>query len=163
MGPHETLIRSYFDACSNGTAEDIASHFTADAVIYDTNVAPFRGAAAIGEMWTKVRAKWGGARWAVDSCIESEVKQGEPIGVAAIEWSMHGTDPKDGRAFVFRGSEHYRIEHRNLADAKPNGRIAEIRQYWTFDRTKLDSALVEYPYIDAHASDSERNSAVAKL
>jgi ketosteroid isomerase-like protein len=130
MTSNEETIRSYFDACSNGTAADIARCFTSDAVVYDTNLAPFRGAIAIGEGWVKIRSKWGGARWTVDSCVESG-------HVAAIEWSMHGTDTETLRTFTFRGSEHYRFD---------NELIAEIRQYWTFDRTRLDTGLRAYTY-----------------
>jgi ketosteroid isomerase-like protein len=126
--PNEAHIRSYFEACSTGTAGDIARHFTIDAVVYDTNIAPVWGSEAIGEAWVAIRNKWGGATWNVDSCVESG-------NVAAIEWSMRGVDPKTTRAFVFRGSEHYVFEA---------GRIAEIRQYWTFDRNKLDTGLVGF-------------------
>ncbi len=126
--PVEALIRSYFAACSQGSALDVARHFTIDAVVYDTNIAPVWGSEAIGEAWVAIRTKWGGATWQVESCVESGNE-------AAIEWSMNGTDPKTMRAFVFRGSEHYVIEA---------GRIAEIRQYWTFNRDRLDTGLVGY-------------------
>ena len=58
---------------------------------------------------------------------------------AAIEWTMTGTDPASGRAFAVRGSEHYRFEG-------GDHRIAEIRQYWTFDPERLDTGLIDYPY-----------------
>jgi ketosteroid isomerase-like protein len=126
MSPRHTIIEGYFRACSNGTADEIAAWFTEDAVIFDTNVPPFVGAARIGSQWVRVRARWGGAVWTVDSCVENG-------DVAAIEWSMSGSDPSTGRAFVFHGSEHYRF----AAD-----RIAEIRQYWTFNPTTLDTSLL---------------------
>lgn len=123
-------IAAYFEACGTGTAADIAEHFSADAVIYDTNIAPARTANAIAEMWLTVRERWGGARWRVDSCVSD----GQ---TAAIEWSMTGTDSRTGRAFTFRGSEHYEFD---------DSLIAEIRQYWTFDRAELDTGLVGYDY-----------------
>ena len=52
-GPHGRLVRSYFSACNDGTVEEIAAHFTPDAVVYDTNHAPVRGAEAIGRFWTR--------------------------------------------------------------------------------------------------------------
>ena len=52
---------------------------------------------------------------------------------------MTGTEPASGRAFAFRGSEHYRFEG-------DDHRIAEIRQYWTFDPDRLDTGLIDYPY-----------------
>ena len=125
-------ITTYFKACSTAPAADIASHFTDDAVIYDTNLRPAIGAQAIGSMWAKVRDRWQGAVWTVDSFV------GDSKG-AAIEWSMAGTNPDDGQSFTFRGSEHYRF------DATL---IAEIRQYWSFDPNRLDTGLVDYPYED---------------
>jgi ketosteroid isomerase-like protein len=83
-------------------------------------------------MWAAVARRWGGARWSVDTVVQSA-----DGSAAAIEWSMTGTDPRSGRAFTFRGSEHYRLD---------DGLIAEIRQYWTFDRDRLDTGLVDYPY-----------------
>ncbi len=126
-------ITAYFEACSTGSAAEIASHFTADAIIYDTNLGPTKGADAIGAMWTKVRDRWRGAVWTVESFV------GDDDG-AAIEWAMTGTNPKDDRPFIFRGSEHYRFEAEGL--------IAEIRQYWTFDPRGLDTGLIDYPYRD---------------
>ena len=123
-------IAQYFEACSSESAADIASHFTADAVIYDTNLEPFRGAAAIGDAWVKIRTDWLGARWTVDSLVTDG-------RAAAIEWSMTGTDPRTGQPFVFRGSEHYRFA---------DGLVAEIRQYWTFDPKRLTTGLRGYPY-----------------
>lgn len=124
-------IRDYFAACSEGSAADIAAHFTEDAVIYDTNVRPVRGAAAIGAFWVAVRDRWQGARWSVDALVAGG-------GAAAIEWTMTGAAP-DGRAFAVRGSEHYAFD-------PGDGRISEIRQYWTFDRDRLDTGLIGYPH-----------------
>ena len=129
MTPHDRIIQ-YFAMCSKGTALDIASHFTVDAVIFDTNVRPIHGAEAIGAMWVKVRERWGGARWSVDSCIAHGSN-------AAIEWSMTGTDPKTNERFTFRGSEHYRFV---------DSLIDEIRQYWTFDPSELATGLIGYDY-----------------
>lgn len=129
---HQQRITDYFLACSEGAAEDIAAHFTPDAVIYDTNTRPMIGADQIGAAWVEVRDRWGGARWTVDSFVGD----GES---AAIEWAMTGTAPHDRRSFVFHGSEHYVFE--------PDGDlIREIRQYWTFDSTKLDTGLRGYDY-----------------
>ena len=57
---------------------------------------------------------------------------------AAIEWSVTGTHPERGR-FCVRGSEHYRMS---------GDRIAEIRQYWTFDPAAPGAALHGFPYDD---------------
>lgn len=142
MKPKDRIV-AYFAACSNGTPADVASHFTADATIYDTNVRPITGADQIASMWAKVRDQWQGAVWTVDSIVESD-------DTAAIEWSMIGTNPENGESFVFRGSEHYEFS---------GSLIAQIRQYWTFDPTKLDTGLIGYDYghnLDTSDSNSGR-------
>lgn len=125
-----TRIGQYFAACSAGTSDDIAAHFTPDAVIYDTNFGPVRGATAIGRFWPMVRKRWQGAVWTVDRAFGEGSR-------AVCEWTMTGVG-EQGQAFAFRGSDHY--------DLAPDGRIAEVRQYWTFDPERLDSALLGYDY-----------------
>lgn len=148
MTPAER-IEAYFLACSEGSAEDIAGHFTPQAIIWDTNIRPMRGSEAIGDTWVKVRERWSGARWMVDTMVESA-----DAATAAIEWRMTGIEPVEQRAFVFRGSEHYSFE---------DTLIAEIRQYWTFDPERLDTGLLEYDYEDlggmgqAHPSPAGHN------
>lgn len=126
-------ITRYFDHCGTGTPEQIAAHFTPDAVIWDTNHAPVRTAAGIGAFWDRIRRQWEGATWTVDRVVSD----GE---TAAIEWTMSGVGPAG--PFRFRGSEHYDFD---------GDLIAEIRQYWTFDRDRLDTGLVDYPYPDLPA------------
>ena len=121
-------IEAYFQACSEGSAAEVASHFTDDAVVYDMNHQPVRGAETIGSFWTKIRSKWDAARWLVHTCVADGNE-------AAIEWSMVGKSGE--RDFCVRGSEHYAF-----VDTK----IAEIRQYWHFDPKVLDSELQGYPY-----------------
>jgi hypothetical protein len=128
----EARIRAYFAACTHGAAEDIAAHFTPGATIYDTNHRPVRGSGTIGGFWVQVRERWGGAAWFLDTCVAAG-------DAAAIEWTMTGEQP---RRFVVRGSEHYRFEG-------DDHRIAEIRQYWTFDPKRLDTGLVDYRYGEA--------------
>lgn len=130
MDPQER-IEAYFDACNHGDAAAIASHFSPDAVVYDTNHAPVRGAETIGVFWTKIRAKWVDTHWHVDSCVAD----GEHV---AIEWSVTGTHPVHG-GFCARGSEHYRLL---------DGKIDEIRQYWTFDPERPGAALHGFPYAE---------------
>lgn len=127
--PAHDRIGSYFSACSNASAEEIAGHFTTDAVIYDTNVSPVRGAAEIGAFWVKVRRRWHGAVWTLDTCVAEG-------NHAVCEWTMIGTAA--GHAFSFHGSDHY--------DLTSDGLIQEIRQYWTFDAEALNTGLIDYPY-----------------
>lgn len=126
----EDRLDAYFRACSHGAPDDITSHFTDDAVVFDTNFAPVRGKDTIGPMWVKVRERWGGAVWTVDSIVTAA-----DGNAAAVEWTMTGTDRPRGRSFTFRGSDHYRFR---------DGLIEEIRQYWTFDAERLDTGLVGY-------------------
>ena len=122
------LIESYFAACTNGIPEEIAEHFTDDAVIYDTNHHPLSHAGAIGEFFASIRSQWSGAAWTVNTIVADDDQ-------AAIEWTMIGR--RSGREFAMRGSEHYEIV---------DGKIDQIRQYWTFDSVDLDTALIGYPY-----------------
>lgn len=136
----EALIVGYFDACTSGDGDAVASHFTDDAVVYDTNHAPVRGAAVIGRFWSRIASKWQGAAW---HC-ERLVTDGE---TAAIEWVMTGTraagQDGGGAPFAVRGSEHYDFG----SDGETAERlISEIRQYWTFDAGDPGSELVDYPY-----------------
>lgn len=130
-GDHAARIRAYFIACTSGSAADVASHFTEAATIFDTNVAPVHGREAIGRFWVRVREKWGGASWHVDSLIVAG-------DAAAIEWHMRGR--AGGDEFVVRGSEHYQFTA---------GLIAEIRQYWTYNPQSPGSALLGYRYPDS--------------
>lgn len=136
MSPEDRIL-AYFDACSTGTTDDIASNFTEHATVFDTNVPPVCGAHRIGVSWVKIRNHWLGAHWEVDSYV-GDAK------TAAIEWSMTGINAPtnvqpDGLSFTFRGSEHYRFEgDENL--------ISEIRQYWVFDPSKLETGLVGFSY-----------------
>ncbi len=125
---HAARITAYFASCTSGTPDEIAAHFSADAVIYDTNHSPVVGATEIGAFWERVRSQWNGAAWGVDRVVSDG-------DTAAIEWHMTGES--DNGSFVFRGSEHYEFA---------GDLISEIRQYWTFDRERSDTGLQGYPY-----------------
>ncbi|CAN5614580.1 hypothetical protein BH24ACT15_BH24ACT15_17310 [soil metagenome] len=130
MGSLTTHVHDYFARCSTGTADHLAAAFTQDAVVYDTNIRPIRGAQEIGAWWVKIREQWGGAQWFVDTAVE----EGDAI---AIEWTMVGQS--DGEPFTVRGSDHYTFQGKQ---------IAEIRQYWTFDKQRPGSELRGFPYRD---------------
>ena len=141
----EARITGYFDACTSGDAAAVAEHFTDDAVVYDTNHVPVRGAATIGRFWSRIASKWQGASW---HC-ERLVTDGD---TAAIEWKMSGTMAASRHSadsagasgpFAVRGSEHYDF---GPPDERGERLIAEIRQYWTFDLEHPSSELVDYPY-----------------
>jgi ketosteroid isomerase-like protein len=125
---NQSLVASYFAACSNADAAEIARHFCPDAVVYDLNHDPVTSASGIGAFYVKVRERWNGASWHVNTYIES-------AGTAAIEWTMRGY--ADGEPFMVRGSEHYEFR---------DGAIAQIRQYWKSDRSSPAAGLRGYPY-----------------
>jgi ketosteroid isomerase-like protein len=127
---HQDVVQSYFAACSAGDGPAVAAHFTPDAVVFDLNHRPVRGAGAIGTFYATVWLRWGHAEWLVDTFLDGG-------DAAAIEWTMRGTH--EAHPFTVRGSEHYAFAH---------GRIDQIRQYWIFDQAVLDSALQDYPYAD---------------
>ncbi len=72
--------------------------------------------------------QWVGAKWTVDTYVGDD-------RAGAIEWTMTGTDNQ--RPFAVRGSEHYEFR---------DGRIDQIRQYWTFDVSAPGSELIGYDY-----------------
>jgi hypothetical protein len=122
------LVRRYFEACSSGSADEISACFGTDAVIYDLNLAPVRGARACGVFWVRVRERWGGARWTIDRIIAAGDE-------AACEWTMTGRH--GARPVRFRGSDHYHFD---------GDLISEVRQYWCFDDDRLVGGLIGYPY-----------------
>lgn len=126
MGSRE-LVASYFTACSRGDVESILGHFHDDAVIYDTNHPPVRGAARIGEFYAQVAKRWAGAVWHVDTFVDGGSDH------CASEWSMWAPSARA----VVRGSEHYEIR---------DGLIAEIRQYWTYRRESPGTGLQGLDY-----------------
>lgn len=130
MSSTEELVRSYFAACSCGDAAAVAASFCTDAVIYDTNHDPVRGAEGIGRFFGKVRERWRGATWHVDTFVGDGKR-------AAVEWTM--LVERGGETVPVRGSEHY-----EFAD----GRIRQIRQYWTYDPDGPGVGLRDYPYQD---------------
>lgn len=130
LGPRTRRVHEYFERCSTGTPDELASLFTEEAVVYDTNVRPVRGAQEIAAWWMKIRDRWEGARWVVDTSVE----EGDAV---AVEWTMTGR--ADGDPFTVRGSDHYTFR----GDA-----IAEVRQYWSFDPEHPGSQLIGFPYAD---------------
>ena len=126
MSTNADLVRRYFEACNGADAGGIAACFCDDAVIYDTNHAPVRGSDEIGAFWADVRSGWSEVRWDIDTMADG----GDAV---AIEWTMSGL--RKGRPISIRGSEHYGFR---------DGRIAELRQYWTSGPDAV--GLVDFSY-----------------
>lgn len=134
MSANGDLVRRYFDGCNRADAGAIADCFCDDAVLYDTNHAPVRGSSEIGAFWAGVCARWTEVRWDVDTMVDD----GRAV---AIEWTMAGV--LEGEPRTIRGSEHYAFR---------DGRIAELRQYWT--PTRDVGGLVDFPYAGATSGGS---------
>lgn len=128
MSTHHDRVLRYFDACTRQSADEIASHFCDDAVVYDTNHAPVSGAQAIGNFYAKVRQRWNGASWHIDTFIEGPAE-------AASEWTM--LVRVDERQVAVRGAEHYEFH---------DGLIRQIRQYWSYNADNVETGLKNYPY-----------------
>jgi len=138
MNKHHDLVSRYFHACSHLSAAEIAAYFCSDAVVYDTNHRPVTGAETIGAFYVKVRDRWDGASWHVDTFIDG-------ASVAASEWTM--LVRTDGSKKAVRGSEHYRFR---------DGLIEQIRQYWTYSPDDIATALKDYPYEEDARFTSEK-------
>jgi len=124
------VVDRYFAACSRGDTAAIVASFCDDAVVYDTNHRPVSGATDIGAFYTGVRRDRERASWHVDTFL------GDEHGAAA-EWTM--LDRRTGGTVAVRGSEHYEFR---------DGRISQIRQYWTYDPDRPGSELRGYPYAE---------------
>ena len=111
----EQTIRSYFDACNTGNAEEVITFFTPEATHYFPEGSPFgtlTGAKAIGDCWARCVLELG-SFWTVDNFV------GDPqTGKAVIEW----THFKKKSGLILRGDEWYQFT--------PEGRISEIRAYY---------------------------------
>jgi methyltransferase len=112
----ESLIRTYFDGCSEADHAKMTACFVPEAIhsfppgMYG---GPFVGAATIADRWSAAVAQLGSC-WTVDSFV-GDARRGE----AVIEW----THFKQRAGTVLRGVEWYRFD-------LPTGLIAEIRAYY---------------------------------
>jgi hypothetical protein len=105
-------VRSYYAALNTGNADEIAAHFTEDAVHYYTRLGPHEGGRAIAEHAASAVANIEG-RW----FLEGGIEQGDE---AAIEWTMTWRDPRSGERRLDRGTEWFRFR---------DGLICEVRAY----------------------------------
>jgi ketosteroid isomerase-like protein len=112
MGELLDHVRSYYEALNTGDPDQVARHFTDDAVHYYTRLGPHEGAQMIGEH-TKLGVELLDAKW----ILENGIDDGEQ---AVIEWTMTWKDPKSGAPRLDRGTEWFRFR---------DGKIAEVRAY----------------------------------
>jgi ketosteroid isomerase-like protein len=130
MGKHLDRVRSYYEALNTGDPDQVAAHFTPDAVHYYTRMGPHDGARTIGEHthWAVTTIE---GRWYIDNAIED----GEQ---AVIEWAMTWRDPKTGQRRLDRGSEWFAF-----AD---DGLIREVRAYFHSDKRNRSGDLLGFDH-----------------
>jgi ketosteroid isomerase-like protein len=97
MGAKLDHVRSYYDSLNTGDADEVARHFTEDAVHYYTRREPHAGAQAIAEN-AALGVQHLNAHWNLEHAVEGEDE-------VAIEWTMAFDHPSDGRRLLDRGAE----------------------------------------------------------
>lgn len=128
---HLATIRKYYDGCNKADVEKMMSTFTRDVAHYFTGYPPVIGASELAKYWSKFQLGGRTTLWTVDHAI-SEGNE------AVIEWTMKTTAPGSTPA-VLRGTEWYVFR---------DGKIAEIRAYYSRVHGVAVSQLEGYPYAD---------------
>jgi ketosteroid isomerase-like protein len=129
---HLDIIRRYYEGCSTGDVALMKSTFTPDVTHYFTAQEPIRGAEALAGFWRRFNSGDRRAVWTVDHGLVSGDE-------AVIEWTMLTTF-QDGRPReLLRGTEWVRFR---------DGRIAEIRAYYSWTPDQRESKLVGFPYAE---------------
>lgn len=132
MDPLE-LIAQYYDGCSTGDVELIASTLHPDVVHWflapNVGSTPVAGAEHLARYWRKV-ARGIEARWIVDHGVTGQ-------GEAVIEWTMFWRPPGAQERVATRGAEWFTFS---------GGLIREIRSYYQQrpETTELDG----FPYAE---------------
>lgn len=126
----EAQVRTYFEACNEGSHEKMASVFSTSVVHYfpPGMFGPRVGASSISELWRGTIRKTG-SRWTIDRMISDDNE-------VVVEWTHF--QPRIG-AYI-RGAEWYEFDEAGL--------ITVIKAYYAsprdreLDRNELDG----YPY-----------------
>ena len=128
MGELLDHVRSYYEALNSGDADQVAEHFTEDAVHYYTRRDPHRGREIADH-----------AAWAVHSIegrwiLENGIDDGEQ---ACIEWTMTWRDPRSGEPRLDRGAEWFRFR---------DGLICEVRAYFHSNEKNRSGDLMGFDH-----------------
>jgi ketosteroid isomerase-like protein len=126
---HLDHIRSYYEALNTGDPDEVARHFTDDAVHYYTRLGPHEGARTIGE-YTKLAVDQLQGQWYIEHGIEQDDE-------AVIEWTMTWRDPKSGERRLDRGTEWFRMR---------DGKIAEVRAYHHRNKKNPQGNLIGFDH-----------------
>lgn len=126
----EAQVRTYFEACNEGSHDKMASVFAPSVVHYfpPGMFGPVVGSHAIAELWRQMIERFG-SRWTIDRMVSDDQE-------AVIEWTHF--QPRTG-AYI-RGAEWYEFDE--------DGRITVIKAYYASPRDdgRPANELAGYPY-----------------
>jgi hypothetical protein len=128
----ESHVRTYFEACNEGSHPKMASVFAPSIVHYfpPGMFGPRVGSQAIADLWRDMIRRFG-SRWTIDRLISSDEE-------VVVEW----THFQPGSGSYVRGAEWYEFDDAGL--------ITVIKAYYASprDRTLPANELDAYPYAD---------------
>jgi SnoaL-like domain len=126
----EQQVRTYFDACNEGSHEKMAALFAPSIVHYfpPGMFGPRVGSREIASLWRETIRK-NGSRWTIDRMVSDENE-------VVIEWTHWQPVP----GTYIRGAEWYEFDEEGL--------ITVIKAYYASprDRTLQANELDGYPY-----------------
>ena len=128
----EARVRTYFEACNEGSHEKMAGVFAPSVVHYfpPGMFGPVIGSHSIAELWREMIQR-AGSRWTIDRMVSDEQE-------VVIEWTHF--QPKTGT--YIRGAEWYEFDE--------DGLITVIKAYYASprDRNRTANELDGYPYAE---------------
>lgn len=128
----EAQVRTYFEACNEGSHAKMASVFAPSIVHYfpPGMFGPRAGSQSIAELWQDMIRR-AGSRWTIDRMVSDDNE-------VVIEWTHF--QPKTGK--YVRGAEWYEFDD--------DGLITVIKAYYASprDRDLLANELDGYPYAE---------------
>lgn len=128
----EAQVRTYFEACNEGSHAKMASVFAPSIVHYfpPGMFGPRAGSQSIAELWRGM-IRQAGSRWTIDRMVSDDNE-------VVIEWTHF--QPKTGK--YVRGAEWYEFDD--------DGLITVIKAYYASprDRDLLANELDGYPYAE---------------
>jgi hypothetical protein len=130
----EQNVRTYFEACNEGSHDKMASVFAQTVVHYfpPGMFGPLVGSRAIADLW-RGTIRQNGSRWTIDRMVTDE-QENELV----VEWTHWQPVPGS----YIRGAEWYEFDEEGL--------ITVIKAYYASprDRTLEANELAGYPYED---------------
>jgi ketosteroid isomerase-like protein len=107
-------VRAYYEALRGGDADDVAQHFSDDAVHYYTRREPHRGREIADHAALAVQHL--NAIWRLENVVGDDEQ-------VVIEWTMEFDHPQDpSRRMLDRGTEWFHFD--------ADGLICEVRAYY---------------------------------